>query len=714
MEKIIFKVEGLDCQEECSLLDKALKPEEGIKELSYDVISGCVTITYDPSAIDSKRIQELIHSTGMRATEAHQKSERSHGRALLCLLSALFLLAGLITHWISHPSLSDILGIAVERESLPIPVILLYLSAMVSGSWYVLPKAYASIRHLRPDMNLLMVVAIIGAMILGQWFEGATVAFLFSLSLLLEHWSVERARRAIGALLDLTPALGRVIKGEQIIEKHVEEIQEGEIILIRPGERIPLDGLVVKGSSSVNQAPITGESLPAPKQKGDPVFAGTLNEEGALECRVTKRFSDTTLARIIEMVQEARARKAKSEQWVERFARVYTPLMMGLALLIALLPPLFFGGEWATWVYRALVVLVIACPCALVISTPVSIVSALTAAARRGLLIKGGVYLEAAGRVDAIAFDKTGTLTMGHPVVQRVIPLDQHTEQELLEIAAALEKSSEHPIARAILKKAAEKNIRVPHAEEFRIFKGLGAEGTVAGTRYWIGSHRFMHDRGGETPQAHKHALEMEDAGHSVVAIGDFHHICGLISVADSPRPFVKQTLQALRSLGAKKLIMLTGDNQATASSLAKEVGITAFRAELLPEDKVQIVRELTKEFRVIAMVGDGINDAPALAASHLGIAMGGAGSDAAFETADIVLMADDLSHLPRLIRHARRTLKIIKQNISLSLGLKALFLILAMVGLSSLWMAIAADTGASLVVVLNGLRLLKYEENAP
>lgn len=718
MQKITFKIEDLDCAEECRVLKRTLKGQKGIERLDFDVINRQMFVVYNANKTDSEKILTLIQSTGMQATiwEDGKKTPaltfwKKYGRLITCIASGCFLLIGFIAHIIGDFGWSDILGTIPGYKVLPIYLLIPYLGAIICGGWFVFPKAYSSAKHLRPDINLLMVIAILGAMAIGQWFEGATVAFLFSLALLLESWSIERARRAISSLLDLSPTLARVIEKDhkKIVEKRVEDVNIDDRVLVRPGEKIPLDGVVVKGESSVNQAPITGESMPVPKFENDQVFAGTINEDGALEFRVTKGANDTTLARIINMVQQARTRRAKSEQWVNHFARVYTPLMMALAIIVIFIPPLFFNVSWMDAIYRGLVLLVIACPCALVISTPVTIVSALTSSARNGVLIKGGVYLEAAGKLDALAFDKTGTVTMGRPSVQRIIPLNQHSEEELLQIAAGLEFSSEHPLARAILKKAEEKNISFKPAENFQISKGLGAEGTIDNTRFWIGSHRFMHEKGRkENEEAHRLAIELEDAGHSVIAIGDFTHICGLISIADEPRPYLYEIISAIKGLGIKMIVMLTGDNLATAKAIAEKVHFDKFFAELMPEDKVSAIEDLTKIYKTVAMVGDGVNDAPAMAVSSFGIAMGAMGTDAAFETADIVLMSDDLKQIPWLIRHSRRALKIVKQNIYFSLCIKAIFIVLAFLGFASLWMAIGADTGASLLVIFNGLRLLK------
>lgn len=683
MQRETFHIQELDCAEESRLLQKALQDQPGIKRLDFDILNRQMMVTYDGAETDSEKILQLIDSTGMTASHFVEKKKKPT-RFILCLCSGVFLLCGFIFH---HP--------------------IFYLFAILAGGWFVAPRAWASAKQFSFDMNLLMAIAVIGAIAIGQLSEAATVTFLFSVALLLESWSVDRARRAISALLDLSPTLARVMEEDRVVEKKVEDVAVGERILIRPGEKIPVDGTILSGSSSVNQAPITGEALPVIKNVGDLIFAGTINEEGALEARVTKEAGDTTLARIINMVQEARTKRAKAEQWVDQFSRIYTPCMILLALCFALIPPLFAGGDWMKWIYQGLVMLVIACPCALVISTPVSIVSALTAAARTGVLIKGGIFLEVVAKLEAIAFDKTGTVTMGRPKLQRIIPFNHHSEKELLAIAAKLEMGSEHPLARAILERAVQEKIQILPAENFKAFKGMGAEGTIDGQRFWIGSHRFMHEQGRrESEDAHAKALELEDAGHSVVAVGDFTHICGLMSFADEPRPNTHETITAIKELGIQKVLMLTGDNQKTAESLAKEVGIDQFFAELLPENKVEQIEKLKN----VAMVGDGVNDAPAMAASSCGIAMGAMGTDAAFETADIVLMKDDLGKIPWLIRHARKTLKIIKQNIGFALGIKAIFIVLAGFELATLWMAIAADTGASLLVVFNGLRLLSWK----
>lgn len=715
--RIDYRVEGLDCSEEVAILRREVGGKPGIVDLEFDVVNARMSIEFDPDAISSDEIVSAVNSTGMKATpwegrSAHKEGPfwMQHGRLVMTVASGTLLLSAFITHWVLHGSLLDAFASGYhEQHTFPLPVILLYLGAVVGGAWYVIPKALQAARHFRPDMNFLMVSAVIGAIVIGELFEAATVSFLFAVSLLLEHWSVERARNAIGALLHLSPSTARYYCRDHgdIHEKPVEEVPLGSVVLVRPGERIPLDGEVVKGESLVNQAPITGESMPVSKQPGDTVYAGTINQDGALEFRTTRLANDTTLARIIHMVESAQSRRARSQQWVDRFSAYYTPIMIFLAISVAILVPTLMTSSWSEGVYRGLVILVIACPCALVISTPVSIVSALTASARNGLLIKGGLYLEAAGRLQVLALDKTGTLTQGQPEVQRIVPLNGHSEQELLERAAALEFASEHPLARAILRKTRESGIEVIPAENFQAIRGRGGEGNIGGRLFWIGSHRMVHEKGQDTPEIHVKVEQLEDAGHTVVAIGNNKHVCGLISIADSLRENVPQIIAEIKNAGVKRVIMLTGDNEGTAKAIAAEAGLDEYRCELLPEDKVEAIGRLVREYKVVAMVGDGVNDAPAMAAATFGIAMGAMGTDAALETADVALMSDDLSKLPWLIHHSRRTLRNIQQNISFALGVKLVFIVLTLFGLASLWMAIAADTGVTLLVVFNSLRLL-------
>ena len=712
-----LKVHGLDCAEEVAILRRAVGPVVGGEErLAFDVLRGKMTVRAGGTQVPADEVRQAVARTGMRAEpwrDARPGAERfwhRRGRATSVVASALLLAAGFVTHAVlTGGALAALAGEgAGEAHEAPLAARALYLLAMLAGGWFLLPKAWHAARSLRPDMNLLMTVAVTGAVLIGEWLEGATVAFLFGLSHVIEGWSVGRARRAVEALLDLSPETVRVREGGAERQVAAAEILPGTLFVVRPGERIPLDGEVAAGSSPVDQAPITGESVPVPKGAGDEVFAGTINGSGALEVRSTKEAGDTTLARIIRLVEEAQARRSPSERWVDRFARVYTPAVIALALAVFVLPPLVLGGGWTAWLYRALVLLGIACPCALVISTPVSVVASLAAAARAGVLIKGGAFVETPARLSALAFDKTGTLTEGRFRVVEVVPLDGHDEAALLARAAALEARSEHPLARAIVASAEERGVAFSPAEGFRAVEGRGATGRIGGKAYWVGSHRYLAERDQETPEIHRRLEAISGAGRTVVVVGNDDHVCGLLGVADAVRPEAAETVRELRRLGVEHLVLLTGDNAPTAAAVAAEVGIEELRAELLPEDKVAAIEELVARYGAVAMVGDGINDAPALARSSLGIAMGAAGSDAAIETADVALMADDLTRLPWLVRHSRRTLRTIRTNIAFALGVKAAVFALALAGAATLWLAIAADMGASLLVIANGLRLLR------
>ncbi len=718
-----FAVEGLDCAEEVAALKRAIGPLVGGEaHLAFDVVNGRMMVLEGAQAVSADAIREAVRKTGMNARlirddegdAATRAAEKRHRiQVWLMALSGLSVLTGVVLHILFAGGVERAIALFAGHGGEPMPAteIGAYALAIVFGGRFVVVKAWYAARALRPDINLLMVIAVSGAVVIGEWFEAATVTFLFALSLVLESWSVGRARRAIAALLDLAPPSVRVrtATGEEI-ETPVASVAPGSRFVVRPGERIALDGRVVAGESAVNQAPITGESLPVPKAPGDTVFAGTINGDGAIEVESTKPASDTTLARIIRLIEEAHARRARAEQWVESFARVYTPLVILLAIAVFLVPPLAFGGAWDVWFYRALVLLVIACPCALVISTPVGVVAALASAARRGVLVKGGTYIEQPARLEAIAFDKTGTLTRGAPEVVAVVPFDGHTEEELLERAAALEARSMHPLARAIVAYASARGIAPPPAENARLLQGKGVAGRFDGEEFWLGSHRYLVERGQGSDALAAQTEALERAGRTVIVIGNARHVCGLIAVADGLRPEVPAVLAALRRAGVQRLVMLTGDNRATAEAIGREAGVDAVEAELLPEDKVAAIERLTAAHGTVAMVGDGVNDAPAMARASFGIAMGAMGSDAAIETADIALMTDDLEKLPWLIAHSRRTIRIIRENIVFALGVKAVFVVLTFAGIATLWGAIAADVGASLLVVANALRLLRAD----
>jgi Zn2+/Cd2+-exporting ATPase len=661
----------------------------GAERLAFDVLGGKMTVLGE--SVPVAAIVAAVGKTGMVATLEGGGTEAPDAgrdwRTMLMAASGVCAAAGFGME----------LAGATGRWG--------YGAAIVCGTALVLPKAWLALRRGRPDMNLLMVVAICGALGIGEWLEGASVAFLFALSLTLEAWSVGRARRAIGELLDLAPRRVRLVGGEELA---AEAVPLGSRFQVRPGERIALDGEVESGVSEVNQAPITGESVAVLKESGAVVYAGTVNGGGALVVRSTKPSGDTALAHIVRLVGEAQQKRAPAERWVDRFAAVYTPAVMGLAVLVFLVPVVGMGLGASEWLYQALVLLVIACPCALVIATPVGVVAALTAAARAGVLVKGGVHLETLAGVKAVAFDKTGTLTTGQPTVVEVVALAGHSEEELLERAVALESHSDHPMARAIVECGMARGVKPLAASEFTILPGKGAVGVWNGRRYWLGSHRYLEELGQETPEIHERLEALGRSGRTVVVIGNESHVCGCLALADTVRPEAAAAVRELRGMGVAQVVMLTGDNRGTAEAVGREAGITEVAAELLPADKVRVIEELVARYGSVAMVGDGINDAPALGRASVGIAMGVAGSDTAMEAADVALLADDLGKVVWLVGHGRRMMGVIRTNIGLALGVKAVFVGLTFGGHGSLWAAIGADMGMSLLVIFNALRLLR------
>ena len=592
---------------------------------------------------------------------------------------------------------------------------LLFAAGTLTGGSLVFPHAVESLRKLRLDMNVLMTVAVAGAWFIGEGAEGAAVVFLFAFAELLESWSVGRARRAIKSLLALTPETAlRKREGAEPEEVPARDVKPGEIILVRSGQRVPLDGEVATGSSVINQAPITGESVPVEKKPGDPVFAGTINGGGALEVRVTKAASDSTIARIVKMVGEAEEQKAPTQRFVDKFAGIYTPAVFVLAIFVAVVAPLLGWGTWSEWGYRALVLLVIACPCALVIATPVSIVSGLTSLARRGVLIKGGAFLEAVGKLRALAVDKTGTITQGRPQVAEVIPWGGTTEEDVLRWAAAIDTHSTHPLAEAVTAAAKARNIVFTPAQNYQSKTGRGAEAVIGGHPHFIGNHRMAHELGVCSPEVEARLAEIESRGQSLAVLGHTPHegcagkVLGILAIGDTMRPEVPEALKMLHAIGLEKVVMLSGDNQRTANAIAKQAGIDEARGDLMPDQKVEHIKELVKTYQYVGMIGDGVNDAPALAVASVGIAMGAVGSDTAIETADMALMNDDLRKLADAIAVGRRTVRIIQFNVAFAIAVKAVFLILAFTGHTSLWLAILADTGATLLVIANALRLMR------
>jgi Cd2+/Zn2+-exporting ATPase len=594
----------------------------------------------------------------------------------------------------------------------------LQAAAMVGAGWFLMPEAVQSVLRLRPNINTLVVMASVGAAVIGAWGEAAVVVVLFGVAEWLEAFSIGRARRAISGVLRLAPQRVRVqdVKGGWV-EVNLEDVAAGDVIEIRPGERIPVDAVVLAGTSEVNQAPITGEPLPQAKSAGDSLFAGTLNGSGLLTARASKPYRDSTLAKIIRLVEEAQQQRAPTQRFIEKFSSVYTPLVPLVALLVFAIPVLFQDGDPKAWAYRAFTVLVIACPCALVVSTPVGIVCGLARLARRGVLVKGGVYLELLGKMRALAVDKTGTLTEGRPRVLEVVPWDGKSSAEILRVAASLAQKSTHPLARAIVCHAQSQGIATSEPWGIENLAGRGSRGQLDGHQFAVGSQRLMRELGLSTPELEQRLDSIQSQGHSVAVLAHHPHdgcsgeVWGILVIGDALRPQAAQAVAALHQAGVPHVVMLSGDHSAAVQHVAAQVGIEEFQGNLLPEQKTDAVRILRGTHGVVGMVGDGVNDAPALAAASFGIAMGASGSDTAMETADVALMKDDLLALVDALHVSRRVMRIIYFNIGFALLLKAVFLVLGVTGHTSLWLAILADTGATVLVVLNALRLLLSAE---
>lgn len=695
-----FKVANMDCADEIKAINDALKAE-GVFKIQANLMSSSIQVLHSKE-VSTNFLKKKIETTVVRVVDEDNSTtkDQNRNRITLVALSGLLLLAGLMLEWTN-------ISVVMSDVSLFV--------SMVLGGSLIFPKAWGSFKRRTLDMNVLMTVAAIGAVGIKEYSEAAAVVFLFSLSELLESLSVQRARKAIQELLKITPQKADILQEDgSTIERDVSEVQLSQLIRAKPGESIPIDGIVKSGSSSVNQAPLTGESLPILKTIGEPVFAGTINQEGVLIIEVTKLSSDSKISQVIRLVEEAQSQRAASQKFVDKFAKIYTPAVMIMALLTFILPPLFLASSWHDWLYKALVLLVIACPCALVISTPVSIVSSLTALARKGVLVKGGAILEILGKIKALAVDKTGTLTEGKPKVQKILRFNSISESQILEIAKALESHSTHPIAQAILELSEEKSIPTKQVDKFINVSGRGVEAVIDGHSYLLGNHRFAHDVGICTPELEKRLQELEDQSMSVVVVGHKPHdncageTIGVIALSDSIRADSVQALEDLKKSGVESIVVLSGDNQKTVSAVGNRLNLKEAYGDLLPEDKAKHIENLKSKFGTVAMIGDGINDAPAMAKSSVGIAMGFVGSDTAIETSDITLMTDDLKQIATAILVGRRTLRVIQFNIAFALLTKALFLVLSLLGHSNLWLAVAADTGASLLVIANSLRLLK------
>ncbi|WP_460122141.1 heavy metal translocating P-type ATPase [Pseudomonas sp. H3_G09] len=692
-----FRIEAMDCPTEQTLIQNKLGKLAGVQQLEFNLINRVLGVTHNLPGTEP--ITEAIKSLGMHAEPLEAGVDapapapvKKHWWPLA--LSGLTALGAEVIHFTSA---------APDWV-----VAIVALVSILSGGLGTYKKGWIALKNRNLNINALMSIAVTGAILIGQWPEAAMVMFLFTVAELIEARSLDRARNAISGLMQMTPEQATVLQADgNWRDQEVKSVELGARVRVKPGERIALDGAVISGSSTIDQAPITGESLPVEKTIGDKVFAGTINQAGSLEYTVTAAANNSTLARIIHAVEQAQGARAPTQRFVDQFSKIYTPAVFVFALAVAIIPPLFMGAAWFDWIYRALVLLVVACPCALVISTPVTIVSGLAAAARKGILVKGGVYLEGGFKLDYLALDKTGTITHGKPVQTDYLSLDRAADATAPAIAAALAGRSDHPVSLAIANAAVDKNLSALPVDNFEALGGRGVKGDINGQTYHLGNHRLVEELGLCSPQLEEKLFALEKQGKSVVLLLDNSGPLALFAVADTVKESSREAIRQLHELGVKTL-MLTGDNVHTAQAIAAQVGIDEARGDLLPTDKLQAIEDLYKQGHRVGMVGDGINDAPALARAEIGFAMAAAGTDTAIETADVALMDDDLRKIPAFISLSRNTASILKQNIALALVIKAIFLAVTFAGLATMWMAVFADMGVSLLVVFNGLRLLR------
>ncbi|AFZ61160.1 cadmium-translocating P-type ATPase [Anabaena cylindrica FACHB-243] len=717
-QKLQAKIGGMDCGSCAKTVEVGLQQIVGVLQVSVSFATEKMQVSYDPQQVDEEAIYNRVRSLGYTVEltqelscnhDQHHHQDDSVPKQIQKRDSANW------KFWVNNrrgqsvilAGIGLVLGLFAQYLALPIWIARAFYGIGIVIAGYPIARAgLFELRLRRADMNLLMTISVIGAVILGDWFEAALVLFLFSLGTTLQVFTFGRTRNAISALMDLTPPTATVKRGNKEVTVGVETVQVGEILTIRPGQRVALDGVVVSGTSAIDQSPITGESIPEDKEVGDTVFAGTLNQSGFLEVKVTHTVSDTTVAKIIHLVEAAQESRAPSQQWVDRFAEVYTPIVILIAIAITLIPPLAFAQPFNVWFYRALVMLVIACPCALVISTPVSIVSAIGAATRHGVLFKGGNALEKAGHLTTLAFDKTGTITQGLPIVQKVYDFGKVSVNMVLQIAASLEQQSEHPLSKAIVAKAHEQKMELETPMNFMALPGKGIQASFGEMLYFVGNRRlFLEQDIPLSDEAESLLAEIEQLGQIPVLVGAKEGLLGAIALSDGIRLEATEAVRQLKLLGLKRLVMLSGDRTRVAGQIAQQVGITEYRAELLPEDKLQEIQQMRRD-GVVGMVGDGINDAPALAAADISFAVGGI--DIALETADVVIVGSDLRRLAYAIELSRRTVSVIQQNVIFSLVTKGLFLLLGTFGFVGLAVAVLADTGTSLLVTANGMRLFK------
>lgn len=699
--KSAFRIENMDCPTEEALIRSKLSTVPEVTQLEFNLIQRRLNVTHTGAASD---IHRALQSIGMQAVAIPAEPQSPIGPARPVRKwqqAGLFLGLAMAVG-------AEVIAWTTEVEN-SLPVILLSLLAIGMTGLGVYKKGWIALRNRNLNINALMSIAVTGAVLVGQWPEAAMVMVLFAIAEMIEARSLDRARNAIQGLMSLTPdRVNMRMDDGTWREQDATTVAIGALARVAPGERVAMDGEITSGQSSINQAPITGESMPVPKTVGSKVFAGTINGTGSFEYRVTAAHGNSTLSRIIRVVEDAQGSRAPTQRFVDQFSSIYTPIVFAIALAVALVPPLTLGAEWMPWIYKALVLLVIACPCALVISTPVTVVSGLAAAARAGILVKGGVYLEQGSKLRSLALDKTGTITQGKPEVTDVLPLQGETQTQL-QLAAALAERSDHPVSTAVIRhwQDGASVLSLASVSEFEALTGRGTKGRIDGRWYYLGNHRLVEELGICSAEAEKVLSKLEGEGKTAIVLCDELTPLLVIGVADTIRDTSREAISQLHQLGIRT-VMLTGDNAVTARAIARQVGIDDARGNLLPEDKLAAVNEEISRFGAVGMVGDGINDAPALAKANIGFAMGAAGTDTAIETADVALMDDDLRKIPQFIRLSRQASAILRQNIIAALSIKAVFLILAITGSATLWMAVFADMGASLLVVFNGLRLLR------
>jgi Zn2+/Cd2+-exporting ATPase len=696
VETYKLTVEGMDCQDEVRIIEKKLRSLYGIKNFDIYLATQGVKVTYDPSLISIQQVIKSIAETGLRATPVRKTKPKitwwKEKRIIALSICGLFTLVAFL---LEKTGLKGILSVS------------LYSLAIIIGGYYPARMAFSALKTLTLNIRTLMVTGAVGAVFLGLWEEAAMLVFVYLLGDVLEVYTVNKSRGAIRMLMELAPKEALVKRNGESNILPVEEVKVSDHIIIRPGEKIPLDGKVIKGYSSVDQAPITGESIPVEKKEGDEVFAGTLNQRGTLEVIVTKLSDETTLAKIVHSVEEAQIRKSSYQRFGERFGKYYTPSMFAMAFAIAIIPP-FLWGSFSYWVYRGLVVLVVSCSCGIALSIPVAVVAAIGNAARHGVLIKGGAYLEIAGKLRAVAFDKTGTITLGKPFITDILPLNNRTEETIVTLAASIENHSEHPLGETLVNEARERELSLHPVDAFESLPGMGAKAKIDTCEYFVGNTRLFSEYSIPVDTIQDQISGLEEQGKTVILLGSKEGPLGIIAVSDRVRTEAKKVIQMLKHWGIERTIMLTGDNEGTAAEIAKEVAIDEYYARLLPEDKVETVKKLKEKYHCIAMIGDGINDAPAMAESDIGIAMGAAGTDIAIETSDFVLMSDDLTKIPYVIGMSQRAVKNIYQNIILSLLVIVILVPLAVMGWINLVPGFLINEVGGLLVIANGLRLLR------